>query len=178
MIRGVPDRHPSHSEIVPRWRQPGAVHDGRRDLRPFRVGQQPVIRRGPYGAVPHRLAVIRSVERGQGLSEQPGQPTEVPRSIGAASGFQLGGITEPGDEMWIGVLVRLSRAVQVIQQPPGIGAAEHFPNHPERSGWVTECSVAPAPPPHPNGEITHAQNSPDGSRSSPRCPVAFNRATA
>src|SRR6266700_1925948 len=47
------------------------------------------------------------------------------------------------------MLVRFPRPVQVIQQPPGIGAPEHFPDHPEHPANVTECSAVTAPPSHP-----------------------------
>jgi hypothetical protein len=38
-------------------------------------------------------------------------------------------IAEPGDQVRIGMLVRQSWPVQVIQQAPDVPAAEHFPNH-------------------------------------------------
>ena len=64
--------------------------------------------------------------------------------------------------MRIGVLVRFPRPVQVIQQPPGIGAPEHFPDHPEHSRSVTECSGAIAPPPHPTGGSPARKTAPPG----------------
>ena len=72
-----------------------------------------------------------------------------PRPVRAAFRFKLVRIAEPGDQVRIGVLVRLSGPVQVVKQSRRIPAADHFPNHAERSGTVTECSGAPVPPPHP-----------------------------
>jgi hypothetical protein len=44
--------------------------------------------------------------------------------------FQLGRIPESGDQPRVGVLVCLSRSIQLIEQPSDIGAPDHFPNHP------------------------------------------------
>jgi hypothetical protein len=58
VIRGVPDRHPPDRPVIPAWRQPGPVYHRGRDLRLFRVGQQPVFGCGPSRAVPHALGVV------------------------------------------------------------------------------------------------------------------------
>ena len=77
VVSGVTDRDPPHAQVIARRRQPGAVHDLRRDLRPLRVRQQPVLWRGADGAVPHRLGIPRAGQRGQRLGQQPGQAAEV-----------------------------------------------------------------------------------------------------
>lgn len=77
VIGGVPDRHPAHREVIPGRGEAGPVHDGGCHLRPLGVGQQSVLGGGADRAVPYQLAVVRPVERGQGLGEQPGQAAEV-----------------------------------------------------------------------------------------------------
>jgi hypothetical protein len=79
--------------------------------------------------MPDRLVIPGPGQRSQGLLQQPGEPAEVPGSAGTAFRLQLGRIAEPGDQVRIGVLVRPTRPVEVVQQAADVPAAEHFPNH-------------------------------------------------
>ena len=65
-----------------------------------------------------------------------------------------------------------------LQQAAGVPTAEHFPNHrntpaPDYGTVRRTCSAASS-----SRRITRIQNCAAGSKSSPRCPVAFNRPTA
>jgi len=106
VIRGMPDRDPPHPEIITGGREPSTVHDPGRDLRPFVIREHAILRRGTHGAMPYRLRITGSGEGGQGLGEQPGQAAEVTRSVDPDRWLQVGRITEPGDQVRIGVLIR------------------------------------------------------------------------
>ena len=77
VIRGVPDCHPPHPQIIIFWRQPRPVHDSCRYLRPLAIRQHPVLGRGTDRAVPHRLVTAWAAQSGQRLGQQPGQTTEI-----------------------------------------------------------------------------------------------------
>src|ERR1019366_331861 len=119
VIRSVPDRHPAHPEVIALRGEPSPAHDPHGDLRPLCVRQQPVPRRGPQRTVPDRLRVVGAVERGKRLGEQAGQAAQVAGAVRAAAGFEFVRITESGNQVRIGVFVRLARAVQIVQQPGG-----------------------------------------------------------
>ena len=112
--------------------------------------------------MPDRLRIAGSGEGGHGLSEQPGQAAEVPRSVGPDPRFQVGRITEPGDQVRIGVLIRFPRAIQVTKEPTHVGPADHFADHPERSDPFTECSGAPVPRPRPGDGSPAHRTEPQG----------------
>jgi hypothetical protein len=61
--------------------------------------------------MPHRLVVARPGHRGKWLLQQPDQPPEIPGSARAPFRFQFRRIAEPGDQVRIGVLVRLPRPI-------------------------------------------------------------------
>jgi hypothetical protein len=113
--------------------------------------------------VPDRLGVSRPGQRRQRLFQQPAQPPDIPGSVQAPFRLQLRRIAEPGDQVRIGVLIRLPRPVQVIQQAPGIPAAEHFPNH--RIIPIPGYGNIPPhafrrliqPPDHPRTELCHRE---------------------
>jgi hypothetical protein len=56
--------------------------------------------------MPYRLAVTRAGEQGLRLGQQTRQAPQVPRPIRALFRLQLRRITESGDQVRIGVLVR------------------------------------------------------------------------
>ena len=129
VISGMPDRYPSDAELVVLGCEPGSLHDPGRDLRPLRVRQHPVPRRGPDGTMPDRLVVPRPGQRGQRLRQQPGQTAEIRRAVPAVIRLKFAGIGESGDQMRIYVLVRLPGPVKVIKQLPGVCSADHLPDH-------------------------------------------------
>ena len=162
VIGGVPYGHPPHPQVIALGREPGVVHDPRRDLRPLRIRQDPVLGGGAYRAVPDRLVVAGTGEGCQRLGQQPVQAAQVRCPAGTAFRLQFRRIGEPGDQMRIGMLVCFSGPVQVVQQPLGIGAPEHFPDHPAHSHSVTERSGAIAPLPRPIGGSPARKTGPPG----------------
>jgi hypothetical protein len=112
VIRRMPDRHPTHPEFVIPRREPSPVHDVRRELSPLPIRQQPVPRRRPNGAMPHRLLVASPVHGRNRLSQQPTQPTQIVRAIDPVLRLQLGRIAKPSNQVRIRVLIRPARSVQ------------------------------------------------------------------
>jgi hypothetical protein len=117
VVLAVADGDPADGLIfLPVRRQPGAVHHVMRDGGPFVVGQQPVFRRGPQRAVPHRPRVGPLAERGLRLQEQAGQFGEVPRAIGPQRGFQVSRVTPPGDDVGISMFFPAAWTKEVVEQ--------------------------------------------------------------
>ena len=55
--------------------------------------------------------------------------------------FQISRIKESADQMRVGMLIRFSWPVQVIQQTSGVRSADHVPDHGSESAW-TRCTTA------------------------------------
>jgi hypothetical protein len=124
-----------------------AIHHQRGYPHPLLVRQLPVTPRGSQRAVPHRAVVPWAGQRGQRLGQQASKQPEVPASAGTPFRLEVVRVSETGDQVRVHMLGGPSRAVQITQKPAGAIAAEHFPDHGERSGTLTECSAVPAPPP-------------------------------
>ena len=82
VIRGMPDRDPADRVVfLPVRGQAGAVHDVAGDLRPLVIGEGPVFRGSPDGAVPHRARRSARAEGGVRLLEQAVQVAEVATTV-------------------------------------------------------------------------------------------------
>ena len=133
VVRGVPDRDPADRLVVLAVRrEPGAVHDVPGQVPPLGVRQQPVPRRGPDHAMPHGPVQSLWAEGGVRLDEQPGEPPEVPPPAGTDRWLQFGRVPPPGDQVRVAVLLEAAWPVQVPDQPGGLLAAEHLPDHRSR----------------------------------------------
>ena len=97
-------------------RQPGAVHDIVRDGGPFVVGQHPVFWCRAHRAVPHRPCVRPLAKRGLRLQQQANQLGKVTFAVGPQRGFQVSGVTPPGDDVGIGMFFLAAGAKEVIEQ--------------------------------------------------------------
>jgi hypothetical protein len=138
VVGGVPDGDPPDGVVVlPVPGQPGPVHHGGGDARPFAVGQQRVTGRGPQRAVPYRALISAGAEGGMGLVEQAVQRAEVTAAVGLEGWFEFGGVPPSGDDVRAGVLVAAARPVQVPDQRLGPlpARAGDLPDH--RSAFRT-----------------------------------------
>ena len=108
--------------------------------------------------MPDRLVIPGPGQRSQGLLQQSGKAAEVPCSVRVALRLQFRRITEPGDEVRIGVLIRLPRPVEVVQQAADVPSAEHFPNHRNTCPGLRKIPAHVfrrliQPPDHPHTEL-------------------------
>ena len=78
MILGVPDGDPADRVVFfTACREPGAVHDLARHVRPFVIAEHPVTGSGPCHAVPDRPGRGSGAERGQCLLQEAVQLLEI-----------------------------------------------------------------------------------------------------
>jgi hypothetical protein len=143
VVGSVADRDPAHRVVfVPARAQPGAMHHILGYLRPFRVGQHPVLGGGAHRAMPDRLGVPPLAERVMREPQQADKAAEVPAAAGAQRGFQVRRRAVACDDVRVGVFFPASGAVQVPDQPGHVLAARaHLPDH-----RLTVPSTAPGRP--------------------------------